>query len=66
MSYKKWVARQKGNPLLLGVAALGFITGSLLVYRGVINPWFKKRRLEENERYAQIIIQKDKGRQQQT
>lgn len=52
-----WLAKQRGKPILLvvaGVSAVGFFW---IGYKQFFSPWRTRRRLQENEEYANILIQ---------
>lgn len=58
-AYKTWAAKQRGNPLLLIVAAAGFTGGFYFLYKRTYSPWKTRRRLAESEDFAELLYKKE-------
>ncbi|KAF2881199.1 hypothetical protein ILUMI_24983 [Ignelater luminosus] len=64
-AYKTWAAKQRGNPLLLAIAAFGIIGGCYLGYNQIVRPFLKRRKLAEAEAYGNYIYEHEMKRKSQ-
>lgn len=59
-SYQSWKKTQRGRPFLLVVAFLGFGISLGGGYQFLYRPWARRKRLEESESYANILLNNKK------
>lgn len=60
LSHQVWKKKQRGRPLLLVVALLGFGVSLGGGYNFLFRPWVRRRRLEEAEEFANVLLKNKK------
>lgn len=58
-AYKAWRLKQRGNPVLLIVAAVGFTASLFFSYKQFYSPWVARRRLTQSESFATALYEKE-------
>lgn len=61
LTYENWKKKQRGRPLLLIISMIGFTVSFGGLYQFFYKPWARKKRLEEAEEFANILLKNTKN-----